>query len=133
MGDFYLKALIIAAHGSRKEEFRAEVLHLVKQISETRNLAFEITEAAFLQFCDPLLESQIDCVVEKGATLITIFPFFISAGSHIQKDIPDLIKTVQKKYPSVQFKLTRHLGKIEKIKDVIIDEVSKAILGGVSK
>jgi len=120
-----LKALIIAAHGSRKNESNQEVLNLANAIYESIKLEFQFVEPAFLQFCEPLLEPQIDLMAEKGATHITIFPFFIGSGSHLMVDIPESIKKAKKKYPGVDFRLTRHLGKIEEIKEVIIREVQK--------
>ncbi len=115
--------MIIAAHGSRKKESNAEVTGLAKQILTKIKKDFQFVEAAFLQFSDPLLGSQIDDLVEKGVTRIIIFPFFIGAGSHILIDIPDQINKAARKYPDVEFSLTRHLGKMEGIKDIIINEV----------
>ena len=110
--------MIIAAHGSRKNESNQEVLNLANAIYESIKLEFQFVEPAFLQFCEPLM-------AEKGATHITIFPFFIGSGSHLMVDIPESIKKAKKKYPGVDFRLTRHLGKIEEIKEVIIREVQK--------
>jgi len=120
-----LKALIIAAHGSRKKESNLEVASLVERVSKKAKESFEMIEHAFLQMADPLLEKKINEMVQKGATKIVIFPFFIGSGSHILVDIPELVKQAQLTYNHVEFKLTRHLGKIEAIEDVIIHEVIK--------
>ena len=119
-----LKALIIAAHGSRKKESNLEVASLVERVSKKAKESFEMIEHAFLQMADPLLEKKINEMVQKGATKIVIFPFFIGSGSHILVDIPELVKQAQLTYNHVEFKLTRHLGKIEAIEDVIIHEVT---------
>ena len=120
-----MKALIIAAHGSRKKESNLEVASLVERVSKKAKESFEMIEHAFLQMADPLLEKKINEMVQKGATKIVIFPFFIGSGSHILVDIPELVKKAQKTHNHVEFKLTRHLGKIEAIEDVIIHEVIK--------
>jgi len=118
-----VKALIIAAHGSRKKESNLEVASLVESVSEKLKKSFEIVDYAFLQMADPLLASKIDELVQKGATKIVIFPFFIGSGSHILFDIPELVRQAQSTHNHVEFKLTRHLGKIEAIEDIIIHEV----------
>ena len=118
-----MKALIIAAHGSRKKESNLEVASLAARVSKKAVGSFEEVGHAFLQLADPLLEKKIDALVQKGATKIVIFPFFIGSGNHILVDIPELIKKVQLTYKHVEFKVTRHLGKIEAIEDVILHEV----------
>jgi len=120
-----LKALIIAAHGSRKKESNLEVAALVERLRKKASKSFEIVEHAFLQMADPLLEKKINELVQKGAAKIVIFPFFIGSGSHILVDIPELLKQKQLTYGHVEFKLTRHLGKIEAIEDLILREVIK--------
>ena len=120
-----MKALIITAHGSRKNQSNLEVASLVERISKKAKGSFETVEMAFLQMADPLLENKINELVQKGATKIVIFPFFIASGSHVLFDIPELIKQAQLTHNHVEFKLTRHLGKIEAIEDVIIHEVIK--------
>ena len=118
-----VKALIIAAHGSRKKESNLEVASLAERVSKKAKGSFEEVEHAFLQLADPLLEKKIDELVQKGATKIVIFPFFIGSGNHILVDIPELVKQAQFIHDHVEFKVTRHLGKIEAIEDVIIHEV----------
>lgn len=118
-----MKALIIAAHGSRKNESNLEIASLAERISKKSKGSFDIITHAFLQLADPLLENMMDKLVAKGATTIVIFPFFIGSGSHILVDIPELVKTAQSTHDHVEFKLTRHLGKIEAIEDVILHEV----------
>jgi len=118
-----VKVLIIAAHGSRKKESNLEVASLAERVLEKAKGSFEKVEHAFLQFADPLLEKKIDELVQKGATKIVIFPFFIGSGSHILVDIPERVKQAQLTYQQVEFKLTRHFGKIEAVEDLILHEV----------
>lgn len=54
-----------------------------------------------------------------------VFPFFIGAGSHIEKDIPELIEGARRKYPSVEIVITHHLGRLEDIENIILKEVEK--------
>lgn len=118
-----LKALIIAAHGSRKKESNFEVASLTERLSQKATGSFDIVDHAFLQFAEPLLEHKIEELVQKGAKKIVVFPFFIASGSHILVDIPELIKKIKKTNPNVDFKVTRHLGKIDAIEDIILREV----------
>jgi len=120
-----VKVLIIAAHGSRKKESNLEVASLVKSVSKKLKGSFELVDYAFLQMADPLLEKKIEALVQKGATKIVIFPFFMASGSHILFDIPKIVRQAQSTHKHVEFKLTRHFGKIEAIEDIIVHEVIK--------
>ncbi|CCK78910.1 sirohydrochlorin chelatase [Desulfobacula toluolica] len=119
-----MKALIIAAHGSRKKESNLEIASLVERLSKKTSGSFDMVVHAFLQFADPLIEKKIDELVEKGVEKLVIFPFFLGSGSHILVDIPELVKKAQTTHGHVEFQLTRHLGKIEAIEDVILKEVT---------
>ncbi len=118
-----MKALIIAAHGSRKKESNLEIASLTQNISNKAKGDFDIIDFAFLQFAAPLLENKINEVVKKGVEEIVIFPFFIGSGNHILVDIPELVQKSKAAYGHVKFSVTRHLGKIQAIEDVIVNEV----------
>ncbi len=118
-----MKALIIAAHGSRKEESNMEVASLADRLSKKATGSFGFVDHAFLQFAEPLLEEKIGELAKKGAKKIVIFPFFIAAGSHILKDIPEVVKKAQNAYADIDFKITDHLGKIQAVEEIILKEV----------
>ena len=87
----------------------------------------------FLQFCGPSLPEVIDQAVSDNARQIVVFPFFISAGSHILTDIPELVDTAAKKYPDIDLSITCHLGKAHGIVDVIQNEVERHLAQGEEK
>lgn len=123
-----MNALIVVAHGSRNKKSAQQVAALCQKISEkARNLSeqnkFDLVAHAFLQFSSPLLKEAIDDLVQRGARRVVVFPFFIAAGSHLLEDIPKAVETAGKTYPGVTFSITRHLGGIEAIEDIILHEV----------
>ena len=118
-----MNALIIVAHGSRNRESAQQVAALCQKVSEKAKNRFDIVAHAFLQFASPLLEETIEELVQRGAKRIIVFPFFIAAGSHLLEDIPALVEAAGKAYPGVDFSITRHLGGIDSIEDIILDEV----------
>ncbi len=118
-----VNVLIIAAHGSRKNESNLEVEKLARRLEEKLNHRFDRVIHAFLQIADPLLEAVLKDLMNHGVSRVVVFPFFIGSGSHILEDIPNLVNAAAKAHPKVEFKLTRQLGKIPAIDDVIINEV----------
>ena len=120
-----MKILIIAAHGSRKKESAREVGALAAKVAEKAGTAFDRVVHGFLQFSEPLLPGVIDDAVVGGACDIVVFPFFISAGSHILSDIPELVADAGRRYPDVKFTIARHLGAVDGVEELILGEVGR--------
>ena len=123
-----MKTVIVAAHGSRRKSSAAEVTALVKKLDAKvkTDVSTDIHQVvhAFLQFCDPSLETVIQELADSGVDEMVIFPFFISAGSHVQTDIPRAVETARQKHPHVRFHVTRHLGILDAVEDLILAEVT---------
>jgi sirohydrochlorin cobaltochelatase len=123
-----LKTIILAAHGSRQKASAAEVAALAKKLDTKvkTNGSNDIHQVvhAFLQFCDPSLETVIQELADSGVDEMVIFPFFISAGSHVQTDIPRAVETARQKHPNVRFHITRHLGVLDAVEDLVLGEVT---------
>lgn len=123
-----MKTLIVAAHGSRQKASAAEVAALAKKLDNKVKTddSHTIQQAvhAFLQFCEPSLETVIQELADSGVDEMVIFPFFISAGSHVQTDIPRAVETARHKHPHVRFYITRHLGILAAIEDLILKEAA---------
>jgi sirohydrochlorin ferrochelatase len=123
-----LKTVIVAAHGSRQKASAAEVAALAKKLNvkvqDDGSTDIQQVVHAFLQFCDPSLETVIQELADSGVDEMVIFPFFISAGSHVQTDIPRAVETARQKHPGVRFHVTRHLGILDAVEDLILQEVA---------
>ena len=127
-----MNALIIVAHGSRNKESARQVAALCQKLSDKAKrlgdehecgLKFDRVAHAFLEFSSPGLEETIEDLVQGGVQKIIVFPFFIAAGSHLLTDIPEAIEAARKTYPGVEFSITRHLGGITAIEEIILSEV----------
>lgn len=119
-----LRALIIAAHGSRKRQSNEEVADLAKRIAVKIKDQFDTVDHAFLQFAHPSLEHKIQRLIQNGVKNIVVFPFFTGSGSHILVDIPQLVEQKKNEYNNVDIRICRHLGKLFAIEDIIVDEVT---------
>ncbi len=123
-----MKTVIVAAHGSRQKTSAAEVAALAKKLdikvkTDGLNDIHQVVHA-FLQFCDPSLETVIQNLADSGVDEMVIFPFFISAGSHVQTDIPRAVETARHRHPGVRFHITRHLGILDAVENLILQEVA---------
>lgn len=125
-----MKALLIVAHGSRRKESNDEVRRLAKRVDENSGPAFELVTSAFLEISSPQIDSAVADLVDEGATEIKVFPYFLAAGTHVVNDIPRIIDEEKENYPSVNFEILPHLGALQGISTLILNQIYK---GGTPK
>ncbi|MBF0557363.1 MAG: precorrin-8X methylmutase [Nitrospirae bacterium] len=83
--------------------------------------------ASYMQFASPDIMETITRQVMEGAGKIVLHPFFLNAGMHVTKDIPDLIEKAKALYPEVEFIYTEPLGLHEKLAQIVMERISHAV------
>jgi len=106
-------ALIIVAHGSRRDASNAEVMQLGEKVKPLVHAKYAVVKTAFLEFATPSLEKSITECVKEDVTDIVILPYFLAAGNHVTLDIPRAIAQMSMIYPDVKIELKEHLGSAE--------------------
>ncbi|GIT97484.1 sirohydrochlorin chelatase [Sulfurovum sp. TSL1] len=104
------KALIIVAHGSRKDSSNEEVKALGEKVKILQDKYYAFVMTAFLEFAVPSLEESILSCIDKGISEIVILPYFLASGNHVTRDIPEVVEKIQASYPKVKITLKEHLG-----------------------
>jgi sirohydrochlorin ferrochelatase len=118
------KALIFAAHGSRKPSSNQEIEQFAKKLELAGTEHWHIVTAAFLEFAQPSIESTIEKLIAQGFQEITLFPFFTAAGKHVTKDLPQIISQTQLSHPEVRITQANHLGNISGLLEIILQELT---------
>jgi sirohydrochlorin ferrochelatase len=114
-----MRALVIIAHGSRREESNHEIVHLTNEVRSLVKNEFEIVEYSFLEMAKPLLIDAIENIIFKEASEITIFPYFLNSGVHIKNDIPHIVEKMRVKHPGCIFKLSLPIGAYKGMAEII--------------
>jgi precorrin-8X/cobalt-precorrin-8 methylmutase len=86
----------------------------------------DCVKVAYLQFAEPGIPDTIRECVKQGAKKVILHPFFLSAGMHVTKDIPDMIEEARGLYPEVKFVYTEPLGVHEKLAQIVMERISAA-------
>jgi sirohydrochlorin ferrochelatase len=94
-----MTALILFAHGSPLEEANAPVRALALEAGS--RLGFGAAIAAFLDSTQPDLDRAFEDVVARGARRIAIVPYFLTLGTHMQRDLPRMIERLRAQHPEV--------------------------------
>lgn len=83
-------ALILFAHGSRVEPANEAVRAVAAEVAWRGGL--EIVEAAFLESGRPDLCEAVARAMAQGAGQIVVVPYFLTLGTHLQRDLPQLVE-----------------------------------------
>ncbi|HEY5654059.1 MAG TPA: CbiX/SirB N-terminal domain-containing protein [Pontiella sp.] len=118
-----MRALLVIAHGSRRKESNQEIHHLANRLRENAKPAFDLISSAFLEISTPQVASAVSDLVNRGSTEIKVFPYFLTAGTHVVKDIPKLIENEQTTHPQIKFEILPHLGALEGISNLILNQI----------
>ncbi|WP_416696249.1 sirohydrochlorin chelatase [Candidatus Pseudothioglobus sp. Uisw_050_01] len=112
--------LLLVAHGSRREESNIEIASLSKKISTLEPKEFDKVMPAFLEFASPSITEAIKECTEVGATKVTILPYFLSAGVHITRDIPNEISEASQNNPDLDIQIANYFGSRDEIAEILM-------------
>jgi len=121
-----MKALLVIAHGSRRQQSNEEVKVIAEKLKSTCSDEYPIIHPAFLELAEPLIPDGIKNCVDDGATEIIILPYFLNSGRHVIEDIPDIVNSTITDYPNVNVKLAKHLGASDLMMDILISTANAA-------
>lgn len=116
-----MNALIILAHGSRRQESNEEIVTLSKNVKASSEDEYAIIEYAYLELAEPNLLQCIDKVINKGVSNITVFPYFLNSGNHVKRDIPAILETAIVRYPDCKFEMSTFIGMHQDIPRLILE------------
>lgn len=116
-----MHALVVTAHGSRRKASNDEVITLTEHIRALAGERFTLVESAFLELAEPSIPQALENCVRKGATRITIAPYFLAGGTHVVKDIPDIVAAAASRYPDIDFRISPHVGLSASMPRLVLD------------
>tara|TARA_R110001583_G_scaffold130834_1_gene282550 strand:+ start:45984 stop:46352 length:369 start_codon:yes stop_codon:yes gene_type:complete len=115
-----MKALLLIAHGSRRQQSNDEVIILAEKLKANCSEQYEIIHAGFLELAEPLIPDGIKKCIDNGATSIVVLPYFLNSGRHVIEDIPNIVNDAKKAYPMIDIKIASHLGASHLMMELLI-------------
>lgn len=101
-------ALLVVAHGSRREAANDEFRHQVTAIGQA--LGDTCVRGAFLEMAAPGIGEALDELVTAGHDAVRVLPLFLNAGKHVSVDIPAELDAARTRHPQLRITLLAHLG-----------------------
>jgi precorrin-8X/cobalt-precorrin-8 methylmutase len=122
-----MESIILIGHGSPKKDANrlgiiADMLHRTLH----PGCHGGCVKVAYMEFAEPSIPEALDSEARRGARKIIIHPFFLNAGVHVTKDIPEMISDAESRHPGVDFVYTEPLGVHEKLVQVVIERIHGA-------
>jgi len=88
--------------------------------------AFEHVEAAFLELGHPDLATAAARLVGRGVRRIVVIPYFLTLGTHLERDLPALVKGIAQQYQEVEIAVAPPLDGHPALLQILLDRAAAA-------
>jgi len=116
-------ALLLIAHGSKRQAANNDLVTLAEMLRD-KNI-FDQIEIAYLEVVEPTIPQGACACIEQGATEVLMFPYFLSAGNHVQHDLEQHRLQLANEYRHVRFTLCPPLGLHPLMIDIVCDRIAE--------
>jgi len=124
--DLNQSAIILFAHGSAVGAANEAVDRVAQKLSR---LAGCPAHTAFLEKAQPDLAAAIAQAAGAGAIRVIIIPYFLTMGTHISKDLPELARQQQARFPGLQVLIAPPMEGHPLLLDLLMDRMRSALAG----
>jgi len=116
-----MKALLLVAHGSRRAESNQEVEELTERLRARAGERFAWVGHAFLELAQPSIPEAVAEAAAAGAREVLVLPYFLSAGRHVVKDIPEEVAIALRRHPQLHVQVAPYLGAMAGVSELLLD------------
>ncbi len=74
---------------------------------------------AHMELAEPSIAAGFGACVSAGATEVIAFPYMLSPGKHVTRDIPRLVAEAAAQFPQVAYRVTNAFGVNDKLAELI--------------
>jgi len=121
-----ITAIVVFAHGSRIEPANQAVREAAASLACAGG--FPLVESAFLELGTPSLEEAADQLVAQGVERILIIPYFLTPGTHLERDLPAIIARIIKKHKHLKVLSTDSLDGHPLLVEILAARARAALL-----
>jgi sirohydrochlorin ferrochelatase len=119
-----MTAFIVFAHGSRVESANQAVRDVAAQMAASGS---HVVEAAFLELGQPDLAGAVGRLIARGATRIIVIPYFLTLGTHLQRDLPRLVREAAHAHGDIEMQVTSPLDGHPALLEALLDRATQAL------
>ncbi len=119
-----MTGFIVFAHGSRVESANQAVRDVAAQMAASGP---HVVEAAFLELGTPDLTAATGLLIARGAQRIVVIPYFLTLGTHMQRDLPRLARDASHAHGDIEVQITLPLDGHPALVQALLDRASEAL------
>ncbi len=123
-GNAKRRGVVLVDHGSRAPAANAHLDKVAEAIASERPQL--IVETAHMESAAPDLSTAIASAIARGATEITVLPYFLGPGRHTTEDIPTQTEAARAHHPDVPIHLASPLGHQPAMTEAILTRYDEA-------
>ncbi|HEV2351774.1 MAG TPA: CbiX/SirB N-terminal domain-containing protein [Terriglobia bacterium] len=117
--------IVLFAHGSRVQDANQGVRKLARQVQEAG--PYRHVRAAFLELAQPDLNAAVAEAVAAGLQRVIVIPYFLTEGTHLRRDLPNLIAPLKQKYPPLAIEVGQSLEDHPLMASIILGRVQEVV------
>jgi sirohydrochlorin ferrochelatase len=121
-----MTGFIVFAHGSRVESANQAVRDVAAQMAASGR---HVVEPAFLEIGQPDLTGATGRLIARGAKRIIVIPYFLTLGTHMQRDLPRLAREASEAHSGIEIEITSPLDGHPALVQALLDRASQALSG----
>jgi sirohydrochlorin ferrochelatase len=121
-----MTGFIVFAHGSRVESANQAVRDVAAQMAASGQ---HVVEPAFLEIGQPDLTGATGRLIARGAKRIIVIPYFLTLGTHMQRDLPRLAHEASEAHGGIEIEITSPLDGHPALVQALLDRASQALSG----
>jgi sirohydrochlorin ferrochelatase len=118
-----MTGFIVFAHGSRVESANQAVRDVAAQMAASGQ---HMVEPAFLEIGQPDLTAATGLIIARGARRIVVIPYFLTLGTHMQRDLPRLARDASQTHGGIEIQITSPLDGHPALVQALLDRASEA-------
>ena len=115
--------VVIFAHGSSIESANAAVEAVAAAAAQSGDFQVEV---GFLAPVHPTLEEAAAKLIARGARRVTIVPYFLTLGLHLQRDLPNIVARIQESHAGVEIAVTPPLDGHPALVEILLDRIRQS-------
>jgi len=113
-----MTGFIVFAHGSRIESANQAVRDIADRMAAAGG---HLVEPSFLELGEPDLAGAAKRLVARGVSRIVVIPYFLTLGTHLQRDLPKLVRDAAESLGSVEMQVTSPLDGHPALLEALLD------------
>jgi sirohydrochlorin ferrochelatase len=119
-----MTGFVVFAHGSRIESANQVVRDVASQMAVSGR---HVVEAAFLELGQPDLTAATGLLIARGAKRIVVIPYFLTLGTHMQRDLPRLASDASHAHGGIEMQITLPLDGHPALVQALLDRAGEAL------